>query len=682
MASFIDQLNPQQREAVLHVEGPLLILAGAGSGKTRVITYRIAHLLGDLKVAPVNILAVTFTNKAANEMRERVISLVGPAAVSVWISTFHSFCVRVLRRDAERLGFRRDFSIFDRDDQMTAIRQALRELSLNEKNYPPADLLSTISRAKNDLIGPDEYDMTASGPWENTVARVYKQYQNILRANGAMDFDDLLIETVRLLKEHSEVQRRYQERFRYIMVDEYQDTNRVQYMLVRILAARYRNLCVVGDEDQSIYGWRGADIRNILDFEKDYPDAKVVKLEENYRSTKCILNAANNVITNNSERKKKKLWTRNPDGDKVICCYVPDEHGEARFVAEQIAEMRLREHRPWTDFAILYRMNSQSRVIEDELLKQGIPYQVVGGVRFYDRKEIKDILAYLRLLVNPDDSVSLRRVINVPRRGLGDSTVEKLATFARREGISLYGAMLRIDDIPEISARTRKPIAAFIQMMESLRNEVDDLSLPELIDKVADATGYLKALEDEKTVEAESRIENIKELLSVAQEFIVRHGGAVEEIGAGAGDDERDGQDGGFDVMQEHQNGAPGREQLASFLEEVALVSDIDNFDDRVEGVTLMTLHSAKGLEFPIVFMVGMEEGIFPHSRALEDYGQMEEERRLCYVGMTRAEERLILTCSHQRLLFGQRIDSVPSRFIGEVPEDLLEIVERSYGWS
>ncbi|HHY46111.1 MAG TPA: UvrD-helicase domain-containing protein [Firmicutes bacterium] len=689
-------MNPQQREAVCHVDGPLLILAGAGSGKTRVITYRIAYLIGELGVLPGRILAVTFTNKAAEEMRERATSLVGPAAGAVWISTFHSFCVRVLRRDAGRLGLKSDFSIFDRDDQVTAIRQALRDLSLNEKVYPPANLLAVISGAKNELVGPDQYDEAASGPWENTVARVYKQYQNILRANGALDFDDLLVETVRLFREHADVLRTYQDRFWYVMVDEYQDTNHAQYVLIRLLAARHRNLCVVGDEDQSIYGWRGADIRNILDFEKDYPDARIVKLEENYRSTRRILEAANNVISNNSQRKEKLLWTRNPQGDKVTCYYACNERDEARFVADEILSMAHREHRAWNDFAVLYRMNSQSRVLEEELLHRGIPYQVIGGVRFYERKEIKDILAYLRVLLNPLDSISLRRIINVPRRGLGDLTVERLGRFARQHKLSLYEAMSRCDEIPEMAARTCKAVQEFIMMMDELRGEVDNLSLPDLISRVMDKTGYLNELEQEKTVEAESRIENIKELLSVAQEFVARHALPENEQSSILEDElplegkpsihgEKEGSPSTAGESEElpgsrPSSGPSGKAQLSAFLEEVALVSDVDTLDNEQQGVTLMTLHSAKGLEFPVVFIVGMEEGVFPHSRSLDDYGRLEEERRLCYVGMTRAQERLYLSHARQRLMFGQYMDSVPSRFIREVPKSLLE--ERvSQGW-
>ncbi|HHV62327.1 MAG TPA: DNA helicase PcrA [Firmicutes bacterium] len=642
MVSLLDDLNPRQREAVCHTEGPLLILAGAGSGKTRVITYRIAYLIGEKDVFPGSILAVTFTNKAANEMRERVAGIVGPWARSVHIGTFHSFCVRVLRRHIDKLGMPRDFTIFDSSDQQAAIKQALRDLNINDKRFAPAGVLGTISNAKNELMGPIDFKDAARGFYEETVARIYEVYQSILRKNSALDFDDLLMETVELFRGFPEVLGEYQEKFKYIMVDEYQDTNQAQYVIVRLLAARHRNLCVVGDEDQSIYGWRGADIRNILDFEEDYPDARVIKLEENYRSTGTILEAANEVIKNNRERKDKALWTRNPRGEPIRHFVAPDEHEEARFVANEILKERRETGRNYRDFVVLYRMNAQSRVFEETFMSLGIPYRIVGGLRFYERKEIKDIIAYLRLILNSHDAVSLQRVINVPKRGIGDTTIEKLAAFARHENIVMFEAMRRAGEIEGIPERTRTQISRFTGMIEELAARRDEISPTMLVNEVLERTGYLRELESEKTVEALARIENIKELLSVTKEFEAR------------------------------QSASGAETSLAAFLEEVALISDIDTLKEDEEGVTLMTLHSAKGLEFPVVFMVGMEEGLFPHSRALMDDGELEEERRLCYVGITRAREQLYLTHASKRMIYGEASQTLPSRFLGEIPGELV----------
>ncbi|NPV54833.1 MAG: DNA helicase PcrA [Firmicutes bacterium] len=642
MRSLLDDLNPRQREAVCHTEGPLLILAGAGSGKTRVITYRIAYLIGEKDVFPGSILAVTFTNKAANEMRERVAGLVGPWARSVHISTFHSFCVRVLRCDIDRLGMTRDFTIFDASDQQAAVKQALHDLNINDKQFTPAGVLGTISNAKNELVRPADFAEAATGFYEKTVARIYGAYQSILQKNNALDFDDLLMETVELFRGFPEVLGGYQEKFKYIMVDEYQDTNRAQYVIVRLLAARHRNLCVVGDEDQSIYGWRGADIRNILDFEEDYPDARVIKLEENYRSTRAILEAANEVIKNNRERKDKALWTRNPGGELIRCFAAADQHEEARFVANEILRERSEMGRGYKDFVVLYRMNAQSRVFEDVFMSLGIPYKIVGGLRFYERKEIKDIIAYLRLILNPGDGVSLQRVINVPKRGIGDITIERLAAFARQEDIGMFEAMRRAGEIEAIPERTRTQVSRFAGMIEELVAKRDELSPTMLVNEVLERTGYLRELEAERTVEALARIENIKELLSVTREFEAR------------------------------QSASGGEGSLAAFLEEVALISDIDTLKEDEEGVTLMTLHSAKGLEFPVVFIAGMEEGLFPHARALMDDGELEEERRLCYVGITRAMEQLYLTRARKRMIYGESSDTLPSRFLAEIPVDLV----------
>jgi len=638
LTDWLKDLNETQLAAVQHTEGPLLIIAGAGSGKTRVLTYRIAYLLEVKGVPPWAILAVTFTNKAAREMRERVTRLIGPAGEQVWVGTFHATCVQILRRHADRLGFPRHFLIFDTADQLAAVKETLKELNLDPKRYEPRGILAAISAAKNELLDPAGYAAQATDFWERTVARVYEGYQAKLKQNGAFDFDDLILATVRLFREDPAVLEHYQERFRYLMIDEYQDTNRAQYVLVNMLASRHRNLCVVGDADQSIYRFRGADIRNILDFERDYPDATVIKLEQNYRSTKRILEAANNVIANNLDRPEKKLWTHNPEGDPIIFYQAGDEREEAAFVGDEIRHGVLEEGRSYRDFAILYRTHAQSRTFEEEFIRRGIPYRIVSGVRFYERKEIKDLLAYLRLIFNPYDSLSLRRIINVPKRGIGDTTLSRLDDYAAAMGMPLYETLNDEAALAELSPAAAGKVRAFYELVEGWRRLVGAVSLTALAERVLEESGYLAELHAERTVEAEARIENLKEFLSVTRQFELEQG-----------------------------------QDLGAFLEHVALVSDVDVYDPQADSVVMMTLHAAKGLEFPVVFLVGMEEGVFPHSRAVMEPGELEEERRLCYVGMTRAKERLYLTCAQQRMLYGEPVASAVSRFVGEIPEHLVE---------
>ncbi|MBX6395761.1 MAG: UvrD-helicase domain-containing protein, partial [Alicyclobacillaceae bacterium] len=572
-------LNDAQREAVCWTEGPLLILAGAGSGKTRVLTHRVAYLLATRKAPPWGLLAITFTNKAAREMQERIAQLVGPEARDIWVSTFHSYCVRVLRRHIEKIGFTKSFSILDADDQVTAVKQVLEDLNLDTKKFDPRRVAGAISALKNELISPEEAAIRASDFFQETVARVYEQYQRTLRSNNALDFDDLLMKTAELWEASPEALEDEQRRFLYVHVDEYQDTNRAQYVLVRRLAERRRNLCVVGDSDQAIYGWRGADIRNILDFEADYPDAKVIKLEQNYRSTKRILAAANAVISHNVQRKEKRLWSDKPEGDPIILYEALDEQGEAYFVIDEIRR-HVEAGGRYGDIAILYRTNAQSRVLEEALMKSSIPYGVVGGLKFYERKEIKDILAYLRVLANPRDNFSTERILNVPKRGIGEGTVTKAAAFAAARGLSLYEALERVDELG-VAPRIRAAIREFVDTMAALRAMVPFLSLTELVDEVLERTGYRAALVEEGTLEAQTRLENLEEFRSVTQEFDRRAG--TGEAGEGS--------------------------RLEEFLADVALVSDIDLTEDG-DAVILMTLHSAKGLEFPVVFMVGMEEGV------------------------------------------------------------------------
>jgi DNA helicase II / ATP-dependent DNA helicase PcrA len=635
-------LNPEQQAAVKATEGPLLVMAGAGSGKTRVLTHRIAYLMAEKHVAPWNILAITFTNKAAREMKERIQNLLGGAAEEIWISTFHSMCVRILRRDIDRISISRNFSILDTTDQLSVLKTILKEKNIDPKKFDPRTILGTISSAKNELLSPEEYAKQAGSYYEKIVSEVYEEYQKRLLRNHSLDFDDLIMTTIQLFKRVPEVLEYYQYKFQYIHVDEYQDTNRAQYMLVKMLAERFKNLCVVGDSDQSIYRWRGADIQNILSFEKDYPNAKVILLEQNYRSTKRILQAANEVIENNLNRKPKKLWTENPEGNKIVYYQAMSESDEAQFVAGKIKEYVDSGKRKYSDFAILYRTNAQSRVMEEVLLKSNISYKIVGGIKFYDRKEIKDVLAYLRLIANPDDDISLVRIINVPKRGVGTSSLDKIMSYAAANGLSIFQALGELEQIG-LSSRVAAPLAEFRRQIEHWGQMQEYLSVTELVEDVLDKSGYRDMLRAEKTLEAQSRLENIDEFLSVTKHF------------ENTNDDK----------------------SLIAFLTDLALVADIDQLDagedNQNDAVVLMTLHSAKGLEFPVVFLIGMEEGIFPHSRSLDNEAEMEEERRLAYVGITRAEEELFLTSAQMRTLFGRTGINPVSRFIHEIPDELIE---------
>ncbi|MEY8820429.1 DNA helicase PcrA [Bacillus subtilis] len=641
---LLSGLNPVQQEAVKTTDGPLLLMAGAGSGKTRVLTHRIAYLMAEKHVAPWNILAITFTNKAAREMKERVESILGPGADDIWISTFHSMCVRILRRDIDRIGINRNFSILDTADQLSVIKGILKERNLDPKKFDPRSILGTISSAKNELTEPEEFSKVAGGYYDQVVSDVYADYQKKLLKNQSLDFDDLIMTTIKLFDRVPEVLEFYQRKFQYIHVDEYQDTNRAQYMLVKQLAERFQNLCVVGDSDQSIYRWRGADITNILSFEKDYPNASVILLEQNYRSTKRILRAANEVIKNNSNRKPKNLWTENDEGIKISYYRGDNEFGEGQFVAGKIHQLHSTGKRKLSDIAILYRTNAQSRVIEETLLKAGLNYNIVGGTKFYDRKEIKDILAYLRLVSNPDDDISFTRIVNVPKRGVGATSLEKIASYAAINGLSFFQAIQQVDFIG-VSAKAANALDSFRQMIENLTNMQDYLSITELTEEILDKTEYREILKAEKSIEAQSRLENIDEFLSVTKNF------------------EQKSED----------------KTLVAFLTDLALIADIDQLDQKEEesggkdAITLMTLHAAKGLEFPVVFLMGLEEGVFPHSRSLMEEAEMEEERRLAYVGITRAEQELYLTNAKMRTLFGRTNMNPESRFIAEIPDDLLE---------
>jgi DNA helicase-2/ATP-dependent DNA helicase PcrA len=634
-------LNPVQRDAVTHEGGPLLILAGAGSGKTRVLTYRIAYLLETGQVKPQEILAITFTNKAADEMKERVFQLVGSIARGIWISTFHAACARILRAEIQALGYKRTFSVYDDRDSYRLVTECLKELNIDPKQYTPSAILNQISLAKNELLGYEEYAAAATTHFEKIVAQAFARYQEKLYGNNALDFDDLLVLTVRLFQLFPNVLEKYRTRFRSILVDEYQDTNHAQYVLVKMLAEKHRNLVVVGDDDQSVYGWRGADVRNILDFESDFPEARVIRLEQNYRSTQVILEAANYVISHNTRRKPKTLWTTNARGEAITAYQAEDEYDEARFVAGEIERLRAVEGARYRDIAVFYRVNAQSRVLEEVMMRHGIPYRIVGGVKFYERAEIKDMLAYLRLLINPDDDISLKRVINAPRRGIGQTTLAHLEMLAARNRSSLYEAVRAAGDFPLIAPAAKRALKAFVDVIEDLKGRAFELTPPHLIEEVAEKTGYLPALKEERTIEAEGRIENIKELINVAYSFVQLYPDA----------------------------------KIDSFLERVSLISDIDTLDAREDAITLMTLHNAKGLEFPVVFIVGLEDGLFPHSRSLYDQDQLEEERRLCYVGITRAKERLYLTHAWRRRVYGEYSWCTPSRFLSEIPSELVEPV-------
>ncbi len=647
-AKLLAGMNPKQEEAIKWTEGPLLLMAGAGSGKTRVLTHRIAYLIKEKEVNPWNILAITFTNKAAREMKERVISIMGEEGRNVWISTFHSMCVRILRRDVDQIGYARNFTILDSSDQQTLMKRILKELNVDPKKYNPRAILSQISNAKNSLQTPQDYEDLQGDPFQKVVARCYTAYQKELRRNQSMDFDDLIMNTIRLFNEHPEVLQYYQNKFHYIHVDEYQDTNHAQYTLVNLLAGRFKNLCVVGDADQSIYGWRGADMQNILDFEKDYPKAQVILLEQNYRSTKKILQAANDVIGNNRHRREKKLWTQNADGEPITYYRANSEHEESLFIVRQIQKHIAEDKRKYGDFAILYRTNAQSRAVEEALLKSNIPYTMVGGHKFYDRKEIRDILAYLNAIANPDDSISLERIINVPKRGVGQSSVEKLRDFAIGNGWSLSEAAQNAD-VSNISGKARKELVAFGEMMANFRQMIPFMSITDLTEEVLDTSGYEQDLTSQKTLEAESRLENLEEFLTVTKEFDKR-----------------------WQEMAEEEENTP-EEKLTIFLNDLALLSDVDQYEEETTQVTLMTLHAAKGLEFPVVFLIGMEENLFPLSRAMLEEKELEEERRLAYVGITRAEEKLYLTNAFSRTLYGKSQFNPASRFVEEIDASLLE---------
>jgi DNA helicase II / ATP-dependent DNA helicase PcrA len=641
---LLDGLNDIQREAVLHYGGPVLIVAGAGSGKTRALTHRIAFLVRERDVPPSQILAITFTNKAAREMRDRVEVLVGTgAAGGMWILTFHSMCARVLRREHQHLGVPSAFTIYDEGDTERLVGTIVRDLDIDPKRFPPKQLAGAIGHAKDRVIGPDDFAGLASNFYEEIVAKVYKAYEVRKHAAGALDFDDLISETVRLFREHPDVLRHYQERFHYILVDEYQDTSRAQYELVNKLAERYRNVCVVGDADQGVYSWRGATIQNILDFERDYPDATVFLMAQNYRSTGNILAAANAVIEHNTQRKPKELWTEAAPGELVTTFRGNDEHEEALFVASEIERLREEEGFRNRDVAVFYRTNAMSRVVEDVFMRVGLSYRVFGGVRFYQRREVKDVLGYLRLLVNPQDVVSFRRVVNMPKRGIGDATVAAIESFAQTEGIDVLEAARRVDENTLLNTRARGAVAGFNQVMAALRARLDEGAGPaRMVEFAAQESGYLLELETERTIEAQGRIENIQELAGVAMETLARQPDAG----------------------------------LEGFLELVSLIGEQDAYDEDDSSVTLMTLHIAKGLEFPVVFIVGMEDGIFPHFRSMTDTNELEEERRLAYVGITRAQQRLYLTHAWSRTLFGQTNYNPPSRFLSEIPEVLVDARE------
>ena len=643
MNPLLNGMNDRQAEAVQTTEGPLLIMAGAGSGKTRVLTHRIAHLIDEKMVNPWNILAITFTNKAAREMKERAAAL-NPATQDCLIATFHSMCVRILRREADHIGYNRNFTIVDPGEQRTLMKRILKNLNLDPKKWNERAILGTISNAKNDLIDEVAYANLAGDMYTEIVAKCYTAYQKELRQSEAMDFDDLIMLTLRLFDQNPDVLTYYQQRYQYIHVDEYQDTNHAQYQLVKLLASRFKNICVVGDADQSIYGWRGADMQNILDFEKDYPEAKVVLLEENYRSTKTILQAANEVIRNNRNRRPKNLWTQNEDGEEIVYYRANDEQDEAVFVAKTIDEIGRSQNFLHKDFAVLYRTNAQSRTIEEALLKSNIPYTMVGGTKFYSRKEIRDVISYLNLIANPSDNISYERVVNEPKRGVGPGTVEKIRDFAASQEISLLEASANIMLSP-VKGKAAQAVYEFANLILDLRDRLDNYSVTELVELVLKKTGYSVALAAQATLESQARIENIEEFLSVTKSFDENPDNPADETGL---------------------------DKLSRFLNDLALIADTDDGEQESSEVTLMTLHAAKGLEFPVVFLVGMEENVFPLSRASEDEDELEEERRLAYVGITRAEKILYLTNANSRLLYGRTNYNQPTRFLREISSDLL----------
>ena len=628
-------LNDKQKEAVLAAEGPCLVIAGAGSGKTKVLTHKIAYLIGEKDVSPWNILAITFTNKAANEMKERAVKLVGDIANDMWIGTFHSICVRILRKYIDRIGFTSSFVIFDTTDQKSIVKECIKELKIDDKMFTDKSIMYEISNAKNDMLEPEEYaKRTNNEIRKEVIAEVYKLYQKKLRENNALDFDDIINFTIKILMQEPDVLEFYSEKFKYVLVDEYQDTNKAQFMLISLLSARNGNITVVGDNDQGIYSFRGADIKNILNFEKDFPGTKIIKLEQNYRCTKSILDVANAVIKNNEVKYEKKLWTENEKGKLVTAHLANNEYDEGSYIVEQIEHLKREEYYKYSDFAVLYRMNTQSRSIEDILRREDIPYKIIGGLKFYERKEIKDIIAYLRLIYNTKDNLSLRRIINEPKRGVGKTSLDQIAEIADTYGKSMYEVIKNAADygLNRVYTNTRE----FVQTIDELVAKSEEMTVSELTQSILRNTGYTNALEIENTVEAENRIENLEEFLTVTMEF-----------------------------EEEAEN------DLGTFLENMALTSDVDSLDESEDQVTLMTLHSAKGLEYPVVFMVGMEEGIFPSFRSIDE-GGVEEERRLCYVGITRAKDHLFMTCARSRTMFGSTSYNAISRFLKEVPEEML----------
>lgn len=645
MNPLIIGMNDKQAEAVQTTDGPLLIMAGAGSGKTRVLTHRIAYLIDEKYVNPWNILAITFTNKAAREMRERAIAL-NPATQDTLIATFHSMCVRILRREADYIGYNRNFTIVDPGEQRTLMKRIIKQLNLDTKKWNERSILGTISNAKNDLLDEIAYEKQAGDMYTQVIAKCYKAYQEELRRSEAMDFDDLIMMTLRLFDQNKDVLAYYQQRYQYIHVDEYQDTNHAQYQLVKLLASRFKNICVVGDADQSIYGWRGADMQNILDFEKDYPQAKVVLLEENYRSTKKILQAANNVINHNKNRRPKKLWTQNDEGEQIVYHRANNEQEEAVFVASTIDNIVREQGKNFKDFAVLYRTNAQSRTIEEALLKSNIPYTMVGGTKFYSRKEIRDVIAYLNILANTSDNISFERIVNEPKRGVGPGTLEKIRSFAYEQNMSLLDASSNVMMSP-LKGKAAQAVWDLANLILTLRSKLDGLTVTEITENLLDKTGYLEALQVQNTLESQARIENIEEFLSVTKNF-----------------------DDNPEITVE---GETGLDRLSRFLNDLALIADTDDSATETAEVTLMTLHAAKGLEFPVVFLIGMEEGVFPLSRAIEDADELEEERRLAYVGITRAEQILFLTNANTRTLFGKTSYNRPTRFIREIDDELIQ---------
>lgn len=640
--NLVEGLNDKQKEAVIETEGPCLVIAGAGSGKTKVLTHKIAYLIEEKNIKPWNILAITFTNKAANEMKERITNLIGEVANDMWIGTFHSICVKILRKFIDRVGYNSDFVIFDTSDQKTLIKQCIRSLNLDDKIYTDRGVIAEISNSKNEMLTPMQYKLRTNNEIrKEKIAEIYEIYQRRLKENNALDFDDIINLTIQILTENQDVLEYYSEKFKYVLVDEYQDTNKAQFTLITLLSGRHGNITVVGDNDQGIYSFRGADITNILNFEKDFPGTKIIKLEQNYRSTKAILDAANAVIKHNEKKYEKNLWTEKEGGKRPEVAILDNEYEEANFIVEQINRLKREEYYKYSDFTVLYRTNAQSRSIEDIFRRENIPYKMIGGLKFYERKEIKDVIAYLRLIHNQADNLSLGRIINEPKRGIGQTSMEKIETIAETNGISMYEVIKHAEQygLNKVFINSRE----FINTIEDLSSKKDEMLISELTKEVLNKTGYMKALELENTAQAESRIENLNEFLTVAMEF-------------------------------EEEN---AENSLAEFLESITLSSDIDGMEDKEDSVTLMTLHSAKGLEFPVVFLVGMEEGLFPSYRSIGEQRELEEERRLCYVGITRAKEYLFLTCAKQRTIFGSTSLNKISRFLEEIPKELLEGVEK-----